>query len=466
MKSQKIITIIVFLGFINNVVFCQSPKKPNIVLIFTDDQRLQGTIHALGGKEVITPNIDELVKSGTSFTNNYIMGGNQGAVCTPSRNMLHTGRNLFAIGSSTGDLIMPENATLGETLGKNGYSTYGIGKWHNDIASFNRSFQNGDEIFFGGMSKNPNNVGTFHYNKEGKYTSTVGINNGDHFSPKHHTEVFGEAAVKFIENYQTEKPFFLYIAFKSPHDPRVMPDKYKAMYDTAKISLPPSFLPKHPFNNGELVIRDEQLAATPRIPAKIKEHIRDYYAMMTHLDEQIGNVIKALKSKGIYENTIIVFAGDNGLALGQHGLMGKQNVYEHSIKVPLIMVGNGIKKDKINKDFTYTFDIFPTLCQLTRTPIPATVQGQSLFGNNFKKRETMFHAYRNVQRAIRKDDWKLIEYIVKSKTTVQLFNIKKDPWEMNNLAENTQFQSKLNELQSLLAEQKKVYPDFKYKNPQ
>ena len=306
----------------------------------------------------------------------------------------------------------------------------------------------------------------FHYDKTGKYTSVDGITNGDHSNPKHHTELFGEASVKFIENYQTEKPFFLYVAFKSPHDPRIMPDTYKAMYDTGKISLPVNFLPKHPFNNGELVIRDELLASTPRKPSEIKLHIRDYYAMMTHMDEQIGHVIQALKAKGLYENTIIVFAGDNGLALGQHGLMGKQNVYEHSIKVPLIVAGPGIKKNKINTNFAYTFDIFPTLCQLTGTTIPASVQGQALFDKNFKKRETTFYGYRNVQRAIRKGDWKLIEYIVKSQTILQLFNLKKDPWEMNNLANAVKFQSKLDELQALLAEQKKIYPDFIYKNPQ
>jgi len=459
--------IVLILGFTYNFVFAQTAQKPNIVLIFSDDQRLQGTIHALGGTEVITPNIDKLVKSGTSFTNHYIMGGNQGAVCTPSRNMLMTGRNLFSIGSSSGDVIMPENTTLGQILGKSGYSTYGIGKWHNDKESFNRSFQDGDEIFLGGMSHNPLNVGLFHYDKLGVYASAKNITNGDHSYPKHHTEIFGEAAVKFIENYKTEKPFFLYVAFKSPHDPRVMPDKYKAMYDTAHIKLPINFLPKHPFNNGELIIRDEQLAATPRIPSEIKLHIRDYYAMMTHMDEQIGNLIEALKAKGVYDNTIIVFAGDNGLALGQHGLMGKQNVYEHSVKVPLIISGKGIKTNKINKNFAYTFDIFPTICHLTGTTLPTSVQGSALFDKRAKKRETMFYGYRNVQRAIRKGDWKLIEYTVKTQKTkiYQLFNIKKDPFEINNLVENIKFQEIRNEMQALLTDQKKIYPDFKYNVP-
>ena len=464
MKIIKSITILFFLSLISKDAISQNIKKPNVVLLFSDDQRLQGTIHALGGKEVITPNLDALVKSGTAFTKTYIMGGSQGAVCVPSRNMLMTGRSLFSIGAE-GQVILPQNITLGETLGKNGYTTYGIGKWHNDKAAFNRSFENGDEIFFGGMSYNPYNVGLFHYDKEGKYSSNPNTtkeelkSSGLHSSPKHHTEVFGDAAVKFIENYTKEKPFFLYVAFKSPHDPRIMPDEYKAMYDTSKITLPKNFMPQHPFDNGELKVRDEMLAAFPRSPSEVKEHIRDYYAMMTHLDKQIGNIVEALKAKGDYENTIIVFAGDNGLALGQHGLMGKQNVYEHSINVPLIIAGNGIPKGKLNSNFAYTFDIFPTICQLTGNPIPPSVQGQALFGKNIKVRETMFYAYRNFQRAIRKGDWKLIEYTVNGQKTSQLFNLKKDPFELKNLSNDAKFSIKLTEMKTSLSEQKKTFND-------
>lgn len=465
MKIIISIILFFFLEILSNEGTCQNSRKPNVVLLFSDDQRLQGTIHALGGNEVITPNLDALVKSGTAFTKTYIMGGSQGAVCVPSRNMLLTGRNLFSIGAE-GQVILPQNITLGEVLGENGYSTYGIGKWHNDKASFNRTFQNGDEIFFGGMSNNPYNVGLFHYDNGGKYSSKGSPEKGEltskglHSYPKHHTEVFGEAAVKFIENYQKEKPFFLYVAFKSPHDPRVMPEKYKAMYDTSKINLPINFRKEHPFDNGELKVRDEMLASFPRTPSEVKEHIRDYYAMMTHLDEQIGKIIEALKAKGEYENTIIVFAGDNGLALGQHGLMGKQNVYEHSLNVPLIIVGNGIPKGKLNTNFAYSFDIFPTICQLTGTAIPASVQGQVLFGKNIKTRETMFYAYRNFQRAFRKGDWKLIEYTVNGQKTAQLFNLKKDPLELNNLANDSKFDLKLSEMKTALMDQKKIYNDL------
>ena len=123
----------------------------------------------------------------------------------------------------------------------------------------------------------------------------------------------------------------------SPHDPRSMPDEYMQLYDQSQIQLPPYFMEKHPFDNGELEIRDEILAAIPRRPDEIKILIREYYAMISHVDKRVGNNIQTLKDNGLYENTIIIFAGDNGLAVGQPGLMGKQIVYEHSVGVPLMI---------------------------------------------------------------------------------------------------------------------------------
>lgn len=136
---------------------------------------------------------------------------------------------------------------------------------------------------------------------------------------------------------------------------------------------------KHPFDNGELVIRDEVLATIPRVSDEIKKHIMEYYAMVTHVDRRVGDLVKALKETGEYENTIIVFAGDNGLAVGQHGLMGKQNVYEHSVGVPLMIKGAGSNvQGKKSDKLCYLIDVFPTLCDMTGTDIPASVDGVSL----------------------------------------------------------------------------------------
>ena len=179
--------------------------------------------------------------------------------------------------------------------------------------------------------------------------------------------------------------------------------------------------------------------------------------MITHLDVQIGRVLKVMEEKKLMENTIIVFAGDNGLAVGQHGLMGKQNLYEHSIHVPLIFSGPGIPKNKKDTNFAYLFDIFPTLCDLAGVQIPPTVEGKSLkpilFGGEEKVREAMFFAYKNFQRAVRKDQWKLIKYNVNNEVITQLFDLKEDPYETNNLADNSQYKSQLDEMTNLLIDQ-------------
>jgi len=285
---------------------------------------------------------------------------------------------------------------------------------------------------------------------------------GDHISNgKHSSELFSDAAIDYINRYNGQNPFFMYVAYMAPHDPRVMPQKYMEMYDTAKIALPVNFMPEHPFDNGEMRIRDEALLGFPRKKVDVKNEILRYYAMITHLDEQIGRIIEALKAKGLYENTIIVFAADNGLAVGQHGLLGKQNLYEHSLKVPLVFVGKNFEVGKKEERFTYLHDIFPTLCELIKIPVPASVESQSVLSN--KKREVMYYAYRHLQRAVRKDNFKLIEYRVNGVETVQLFDLKTDPWETNSLAEDPKYSKKVDEMKKMLREQKKIYNDQRIK---
>jgi arylsulfatase A-like enzyme len=162
--------------------------------------------------------------------------------------------------------------------------------------------------------------------------------------------------------------------------------------------------------------------------------------MITHVDAQIGRVLAALKETGQAENTIIIFAGDNGLAVGRHGLMGKQNIYEHSVHVPLVIGGPGIGKDQKRDAFCYLLDIFPTVCELTGLPVPSSVEGQSLaaiiLGRKRKIRDTLFLAYKDIQRGVRDERYKLIEYAVEGRRTTQLFDLQSDPWEVNNIAES------------------------------
>ncbi len=371
-------------------------KKPNILFLFADDQRA-GTTKALGNEEIITPNVDKLANSGVSFNNAYIMGGCSAAVCAPSRAMLMTGRNLYGIDKQGSQVnIMEANETLPETLRKAGYETFGTGKQHNGKAVFARGFSDGDEIFFGGMCDQWN-VPVYHYDTTGKYDKQMPYisnpeanntieykKNCDHImAGKHSSELFSDATIAFLKRHNTKKPFFAYVSYTSPHDPRSMPKEYEKMYDTTKISMPPNFLPNHPWDFGEYKVRDEVLAGFPRTIPEVKTNLRDYYAMITHLDAQIGRIIEALKQSGEYENTIIIYAADNGLAIGQHGLFGKQNLYECSINVPFIISGPSIPKNQRSAAFCYLYDVFPTICDLLHIEAPKTVQGKS-FSSSIK----------------------------------------------------------------------------------
>ncbi|UCH36739.1 MAG: sulfatase-like hydrolase/transferase [Armatimonadota bacterium] len=427
-----------------------SRSRPNVLFIFTDDQRFD-TIHALGNDEIVTPNLDALVSRGVTFTHAYIMGGTSGAVCIPSRAMLMTGRSLFHL-QNVGQGIPPEHVTFPEALRQAGYATFGTGKWHNGTPSYARSFSAGGEVFFGGMADHWN-VPLCDFSSSGEYPKPRELKARwgkiemtlssafDHIrSGEHSSDLFTDAVVRFLKGYRDEAPFLAYIAYTAPHDPRETHQRYHDLYDVDAIRLPGNFLAEHPFDNRDLRTRDEKLAAWPRTPREIREHIADYYAMISHLDAQVGRLLETLKETGQAENTIIVFAGDNGLAVGQHGLMGKQNLYEHSIHVPLIIAGPGIPRNERRDGLCYLTDIFPTLCELTGMATPATVDGQSLVplmhDSTAVARERLLFAYTDCQRAVRDERYKLIEYAVNGTRTTQLFDLRDDPWETRNLADD------------------------------
>ena len=447
-------------------------KRPNIIFFFTDDQRFD-TIRALGNNQIHTPNIDKLVERGTVFLNAYIMGGTCGAVCMPSRAMVHTGRSLFHI-QGEGQDIDPAHVMLGETLRRAGYVTHGIGKWHNERKAYARSFTSGAEIFFGGMSDHWNVPlhdfdPTELYESRLKYcpdpfhSNEVKERDCNHMhSGKHSTDIFCDAAVEFLKKHKATKPFFMYFAFMAPHDPRTMPKQYLDMYDPAKIDLPENFMPIHPFDNGHLDGRDENLEKKPRQPDAIRKHIAEYYAMITHLDAAIGRIMQVLEQAGQLDNTIIVFAGDNGLALGQHGLMGKQNVYDHSVHVPLIFAGPGVPKGKKTEAFAYLLDIYPTLCELIGEKIPPSVEGKSLvpvMKDDSQVRDHLYYAFMNIHRSIRDKRYKLNEYVVKGQRTTQLFDMQDDPKETKNLADEPAHKDILQKLRKKLIEMRMELDD-------
>lgn len=397
-------------------------KPPNILFLFADDQRAD-TIAAHGNSHIKTPNIDHLVEEGFSFRANYCMGANGGAVCVPSRAMVNSGRTYFRVPNDlSGVKILPE------LLAENGYTTFGTGKWHNKQPSWLRGFANGSAIMFGGMSDHTK-VPLVDLSPDGKL---VNERTGEKFS----SELFADAAIDFITNYDDDKPFYAYVAFTAPHDPRQPPESYRQMYYDARPPLPANFMPQHPFNNGHMTGRDESLAAWPRTEEVVSDQLAEYYGLVTHLDEQIGRVVRALEESVHADNTYIVYAADHGLAVGSHGLLGKQSIYEHSMKCPLIFIGPGIPKGQSSEAFTYLLDIFPTVSSLTGVAAPAGIDGKDLApiwqGVKEKVRDSIFLAFTDLMRSVRDEQYKLIRYPQIDHT--QLFDLQSDPDEINNLA--------------------------------
>ncbi len=422
-------------------------SAPNIVFIFADDQRAD-TIAALGNPVIKTPNLDRLVKRGVAFNRAYMQGGNQGATCVPSRAMLLSGRSLAQI-----DEKLLKHETWPHAFGAAGYATFATGKWHNGPPSITKSFQQARALFVGGMA-NPMKAPTSDMLPTGKLTPAK-------VSPKHLCEEATDETLAFLKTQDGRKPFFSYLAFDGPHDPHIVPDDYPVQYDVASIPLPPNFLPQHPFDNGEMVIRDEQLMKWPRPEADVKTMLAEYYRYISFLDLQVGRVLDAVDASPYAANTIIVYAADSGVARGSHGLIGKQNLYEHSMRVPLIVAGPGIAADKRSDALCYLFDVMPTLGKLCGVTAPKDSQGRE-FSEVLKDpsqpgRPFLMFGYKSIQKALSDGRWKLIRYPHVDRT--QLFDLQADPYETKDLSALPEHAERIQAMLAKLAAEMKADGD-------
>jgi arylsulfatase A-like enzyme len=413
--------------------------QPNVLFIFNDDQRAD-TIAALGNPVIKTPNLDRLCKQGMAFTRAYMQGGFNGATCVPSRAMLLSGQSLFHV-----DEKLQRHVTWPAAFARAGYQTFAAGKWHNGVPGLAASFQQARNIFAGGMT-NPMQAKLS--NLEGTALSPPAP------AEKHACAAFADAGVAFLKA-RHDKPFFCYVAFDGPHDPHIVPDDFAVRYEPDAKLLPPNFMPQHPFDNGEMMIRDEVLLSHPRKPQDVQSMIADYYRYISYLDLQIGRLLDAADAS----NTIIVFSADSGVARGSHGLIGKQNLYEHSLRVPLIIAGPGIPANTKTDAMCFLYDVLPTLGKLCDVPALEKSEARefspTLSDPSKPSRTEMVFAYQKVQRAIRDDQWKLIRYPQINKS--QLFDLNADPFEMHDLA--AQQSGKVAELTSKLEMSLKTYGD-------
>jgi arylsulfatase A-like enzyme len=414
------------------------PGKPNVLFLFADDQRAD-TIAAWGNRHIKTPHLDRLAGRGFSFRNNYCFGSNSGAVCVPSRAMLMTGRTWFDVKSDLdGSVLLPE------LLRKGGYETFATGKWHNGEPSFLRAFPEARSVFFGGMAD---------HTKVPVADVTGGKVVNRRVAAKFSSEQFADTAIDFLSSHKGDKPFFCYVAFTAPHDPRNPPEKYRQMYYKNRPPLPANFRPLPAFDNGLTKnIRDENLAAYPRTKEAISDQWCEYQGMITHLDEQVGRILAALERSGHAKNTLIVYAADHGLALGSHGLLGKQSVYEHSMKCPLIVAGPGVPAGKSTAAFSYLFDLFPTITEAAGVKPPGKPAGVSLrpiwTGEKKAVRDSVFLPFSNLMRSVRDKRWKLIVYPPINHR--ELFDLEADPHETKDLANDKSHAEQITRLTGLM----------------
>jgi len=441
------------------------PSKPNILFLFADDQTYE-CVHALGNDEVETPNLDRLVRNGVTFTHAYNQGSWSGAVCIASRCMLVTGRFLWHAKGiyRTTEKERAAGRFWSEYMKKAGYETYMTGKWH-IRASAEKAFHVAKDVR-GGM---PNQT------KEGYNRPIEG--QADPWKPwdrkfggywkggKHWSEVVGDNAVGFLDRAsKSERPFFLYIAFNAPHDPRQSPKSYVERYPLERVKVPVNFLPEYPYKDkigcGKR-LRDERLAPFPRTRYAVKVHRQEYYAIITHMDAQVGRILDALEKSGKADNTYIFFSADHGLAVGHHGLFGKQNLFDHSVRVPLMVTGPGVPKDKRIRTPVYLQDIMPSTLELAGVKRPDHVQFRSLMpmikGRQRSSYDAVYGAYLGVQRMVIQGDYKLLLYPACKK--VLLFDLKNDPNEMKDLSESPEHKATIRRLFAKLRELQKETGD-------
>lgn len=431
-------------------------KRPNFLVLFCDDMTYR-TIGGLNNPEVKTPHLDRLVKEGTSFTHAFHQGSWQGAVCVASRTMAHTGLSCFHARDLTQkvahftDYNLQDMQTWGQVLGMAGYNTYISGKWHLDATLLPRSFQKMGPVGPGMLPSTGAHGDMYNRPAPGNHWNPADETRAGHWMHtsvwdstkedriEHSSTLYTDHAVDYLKDAAHESaPFFAYVAFNAPHDPRQAPQEFLDMYPVDKVQVPPNFLPEHPFDQGDYKLRDEILAPFPRTKEAVQVHRREYYAIISHLDQQVGRILKALDESGRAENTYVIFTGDHGLAVGEHGLLGKQNMYDCSLRMPMIVRGPGVKAGRKCDELIYQHSLFATTCDVAGVAVPKTVEFPSIkklwMGADEPVLDSVFCNYKEFQRAVRSKTHKLIVY--PQVGVVQLFDMVNDPWEKKNLADD------------------------------
>lgn len=458
-------------------------QRPNVLFILVDDQSPFDLKVYDGSSALDTPNIDRLAAHGVVFDGAYHMGSWSGAVCTPSRHMIMSGRSVWHLpknGTDDSNPLCPEDLaehTLGVVFNRAGYDTMRTCKRGNSYGAANAQFM------------------VRHEKTNRKGTDEDG-------SAWH-----ADRVLEFLDERHGNEdadPFFIYFGFSHPHDPRWTSAELARKYgvtneglikgpNPAAPKLPINWLSSHPFHHGHPELRDEvavQGVMRKRDEGTIRNEIGRQFACVENIDTQIGRVLERLDALGELDNTIVVYTSDHGMAIGRHGLQGKQNLYEHTWRVPLIVSGPGVEAGARAQGNVYLADLMATFCELASVEEPETSEGTSfaaiLRGESDVVRDTLYGVYcggtKPGMRAVRRGNWKLIKYDVLEGEVreTQLFDLSKNPHELlaehqradvmrrtdyqpgpleTNLADDPAYAQVRAEMEALLLSEMKRYDD-------
>jgi arylsulfatase A-like enzyme len=430
---KLLLAFFVFLAVCCSHVCAAETKRPNILFVLVDDQSPFDLKIYNPQSPLETPNIDRLAREGMVFDGAYHMGSFSGAVCTPSRHMIMSGRTVWhlpiaPLAVQTG-LCPPnlEQQTIPAVFNRAGYATMRTCKQGNSYEAANKLFTvRHDATKRGG-------------------------------TPETGSQWHGDRVMEYLaqrESTRDTKPFLIYFGFSHPHDERdgtpELLAKYGAVNHTDKSApppanpkqpkLPPNYLPAHPFHHGHPGLRDEVAVSgvwERRDERTIRNELGREFACSENIDIQIGRVLKQLEAMGELDNTYIIYTADHGMAIGRHGLQGKQNLYQHTWRVPFIVKGPGIKPGSRVEGNIYLLDVLATLTDLAGIAAPETSEGTSfkpvLTGQKQTIRDVLYGAYNGGtkpgMRSVKQGDWKLIKYDVMNGSVreTQLFNLKYNP---------------------------------------
>lgn len=480
------------LAFLLLLSIARAAERPNILFIMTDDHAAHA-MSCYGSKVNETPNMDRIAKDGVRFTNAFVTN----SICTPSRATILTGKYSHLNGVPVFNRFDGAQQNVAKLLQTAGYHTGMIGKWHlgSDPTGFDRW------IILPG---------------QGQYFDPVFLTAAGRLTvPGYATNVITDLGVEWLETRPKEKPFFLMLHHKAPHRAWEPDDKNRALFAKKTIPEPATLFDDYATRPGALpenqqtVAKDltrRDLKLTPpedlQGPArnqwlgtkptsvdvpdadgtvktltgealvhwKYQRYMQDYLACVQGVDDNIGRVLDYLEKTGLAKNTIVFYTADNGFFLGDNGMFDKRFMYEPSLRVPLLVSGPGVKAGAVSEQFALNNDYAPTFLELAGLPVPPDMQGRSLLPLLRGEapadwRKTMYYRYYHdpgdhntrAHYGVRSDTHKLIYYF--KKDAWELFDLKSDPNELRNIADDPKAAGKLAEMKAELARLRKDFKD-------